>query len=340
MKHLFKENFPITMTGLVLTQFDHPMEIQTVNVPIPGKGQVLLKIDSAPINPSDWAFVRGLYSSPKKPPVIAGFEGSGIVMATGNDFLSRRLLGKKVACFAPPNGNGTWASYCLTHYTTAIPLRKDLNLEQGSMLLVNPLSVMAMIQISQQRKIKAIANTAAASALGQLLDKLCTTNGMACVNIVRRPEQVEQLKKNGATYVIDSSSAHFKMEMRDLFHQLNVQLAFDAVGGPMATDLLEALPKGAEVMSYGALSEAAMSVHPGKLIFENKKVSGFWLSQWITQQSMFNLLRSFKKIQRFLSVEHPINIQKRMSLAETIAFIQTYPDSMSAGKMLVKPWQE
>ena len=61
-----------------------------------------MKIDSAPINPSDWAFLRGLYNSPKKLPVVAGFEGSGIVMATGNDFFSRRLLGKKVACFAPP----------------------------------------------------------------------------------------------------------------------------------------------------------------------------------------------------------------------------------------------
>ena len=327
------------MKGLVLKTFNEDLAVEDLEVPRPVKGEILVKIDSAPINPSDWAFLRGLYASPKKLPVVAGFEGSGIVMATGNDFFSRRLLGKKVALFAPNTGNGTWAEYTLTQAATAIPLKKDLSLEQGSMLLVNPLSVIAMISISKKKRIKAIANTAGASALGQLLNKMCRQNGLQCVNVVRRPEQVELLKKNGAQFILDSSSPNFNTEMRDLFKQLNVEIAFDALSGAMVSQLLAALPKDGEVMVYGALSEEEMKVPHGRFIFEGKKISGFWLSHWIKQQSMFTLLQAFNKVQKFLSREHEIQIKGRMSLTEVNEGLNTFPENMSAGKILIKPWQ-
>ena len=339
MKNIFTSNFPSSMKGLVLKTFNEDLAVEDLEVPRPVKGEILVKIDSAPINPSDWAFLRGLYASPKKLPVVAGFEGSGIVMATGNDFFSRRLLGKKVALFAPNTGNGTWAEYTLTQAATAIPLKKDLSLEQGSMLLVNPLSVIAMISISKKKRIKAIANTAGASALGQLLNKMCRQNGLQCVNVVRRPEQVELLKKNGAQFILDSSSPNFNTEMRDLFKQLNVEIAFDALSGAMVSQLLAALPKDGEVMVYGALSEEEMKVPHGRFIFEGKKISGFWLSHWIKQQSMFTLLQAFNKAQKFLSREHEIQIKGRMSLTEVNEGLNTFPENMSAGKILIKPWQ-
>ena len=339
MKNIFTSNFPSSMKGLVLKTFNEDLAVEDLEVPRPVKGEILVKIDSAPINPSDWAFLRGLYASPKKLPVVAGFEGSGIVMATGNDFFSRRLLGKKVALFAPNTGNGTWAEYTLTQAATAIPLKKDLSLEQGSMLLVNPLSVIAMISISKKKRIKAIANTAGASALGQLLNKMCRQNGLQCVNVVRRPEQVELLKKNGAQFILDSSSPNFNTEMRDLFKQLNVEIAFDALSGAMVSQLLAALPKDGEVMVYGALSEEEMKVPHGRFIFEGKKISGFWLSHWIKQQSMFTLLQAFNKVQKFLSREHEIQIKGRMSLTEVNEGLNTFPENMSAGKILIKPWQ-
>ena len=86
MKNIFSTHFPNSMKGLVLKEFDKGLTVEDLEVPKPAKGEILVKIDSAPINPSDWAFLRGLYASPKKLPVVAGFEGSGIVMATGNDF--------------------------------------------------------------------------------------------------------------------------------------------------------------------------------------------------------------------------------------------------------------
>ena len=212
-----------------------------------------------------------------------------------------------------------------------------MNLENGSMLLVNPLSVIAMLDIAKKRGDKAIANTAAASALGQMMNQMCMDKNLSIVNIVRREEQVALLKKQGAKHIINSSSSNFKDDLSEAFTKLEVSLAFDAVAGQSANDVLEALPSGGELMVYGGLSEQALSVHAGKLIFEKKKVSGFWLSEWITHQPMLKLLRAFNKIQKYLSDKHEISIHNRVSLANTAAGISEYRENMTAGKILVKP---
>ena len=156
---------------------------------------------------------------------------------------------------------------------------------------------------------------------------------------MRRSEQVELLKQNGAQFILDSSSPNFNTEMRDLCKQLNVKIAFDALSGAIVSQLLAALPKDGEVMVYGALSEKEMMIPHGRFIFEGKKISGFWLSQWINQQSMFTLLQAFNKVQKFLCTEHEIQIRDRMSLTQVIEGLNTFPENMSAGKILVKPWQ-
>ncbi len=337
MKMIRDFTLPNTMNALVLQEFDADPQVRELPVPEPGKGELLIKIDSSPINPSDISFIRGLYSSKKELPVVPGFEASGEVVATGNDFMSRRLLGKMVACFAPMDGHGTWAEYMVTGNRLAIPLKKSMNPEQGSMLMVNPLSVIAMLDIARKRGVKAIANTAAASALGQLMNRMSIDLNLPIVNIVRRDEQVELLKSQGARYVVNSTSDTFTDELSSLFEKLNVTLAFDAIAGQMTFDLIEALLAGGEVMIYGGLSEELAAIHPGKLIFEKKKVSGFWLSQWITHQSMLKLIRSFNKIQKYLAKDHQFTIHKRVSLIETVHGIALYRENMTAGKVLVKP---
>lgn len=337
MKSIPSFEHPNKMRALQLTEFNGNPQLQEVDVPLPVKGEVLVKIDSSPINPSDYSFIRGLYSTKKTLPVIPGFEASGIVVATGNDFMSKRLLGKSVACFAPTEGNGTWAEFMVTNNNLAIPLKKGFDLEQGSMLLVNPLSVIAMLEIAKKGGHKAIANTAAASALGQMLNSLCIDKNIPLVNIVRRDEQVELLKKQGAMHVVNSSSANFAKELLSIFSELQVTLAFDAIAGQMGFDLLEALPSGGEVMVYGALSEQPVPAHPGKLIFEKKKISGFWLSEWITHQPMLKMLFTFNKIQKYISEKHQTSIHKRVSLENAVDGVSLYLEKMSAGKILVKP---
>lgn len=325
------------MRALVLSEFNVNPQVQQVKVPIPEKGEVLINIDSSPVNPSDNSFLKGMYSTKKPLPVIPGFEASGKVVATGNDFMSKRLLGKSVACFAPMDGNGTWAEYMVTKNNMVIPLKKGVDLEQGSMLMVNPLSVIAMLKITKKGGHTAIANTAAASALGRMMNKLCIEKNLPLVNIVRREDQVELLKSQGAKYVVNSSSENFADELKTLFTKLNVTLAFDAIAGQSAFELMEALPSGGEVMVYGGLSEQPAYANPGKLIFEKKKLSGFWLSEWITHQPLLKMLTFFNKVQKLLIENHQTAIHKRVSLDETVDGISLYLENMTAGKILVKP---
>ncbi|MFY0687182.1 MAG: zinc-binding dehydrogenase [Cyclobacteriaceae bacterium] len=338
MKIIPNYDLPSIMKAVQLVEFDQPLQLIETAVPTPGKGEVLVKMDSAPVNPSDWSYLKGIYSAPKKPPVIPGFEGSGTVVASGSDFMSKRLLGKKVSCFAPPAGNGTWAQFMVTSNKTVIPLRKEVDLEQGSMLLINPLSVFAMVEIAKKRKIKGIANTAAASALGQMLDKLCSQSGITCINIVRRQEQVDQLKAKGIMHVINSTDENYQAELKEAFKQYNVMLAFDPIAGDSPYSLLEALPKGGEVMVYGSLSLENVTAHPRHLVFSDKKLSGFWLSAWIPQQNILKLLRLFDKVQKFLNTSH-VHIQQRVSLENAQDGINQYIEKMSAGKVLIKPWE-
>ena len=340
MKSIPNFELPHEMRALVLEAYNVPPKVQRIQTPKPGKGEILVQIDSSPINPSDNSFLKGNYSTKKDLPVVPGFEASGKVLATGNDFMSKRLLGKNVACFAPMDGNGTWAEYMLTSSKSAIPLKKSMDIEQGSMLMVNPLSVLAMLEISKKGRHDAIANTAAASALGRMMNHLCIERNIPIVNIVRREEQVQLMNSEGAKYIVNSSSKNFPNELKEVFNKLNVTLVFDAIAGESVFSLMEALPMGGEVMVYGGLSEAAAMVHPGKLIFEKKTVSGFWLSEWITHQSMFKMLGMFNKIQRLLSEKHQNTINKRVPLEDAVNGLQLYLDKMTLGKVLVKPWLE
>ena len=337
MKTISNFNLPERMKALVLQEFGVNPQVQKVAVPTPNKGEVLIKIDSSPINPSDNSFLKGMYSTKKHLPIIPGFEASGKVVASGDDFMSKRLLDKSVACFAPMDGNGTWAEFMVTKNNMVIPLKKNVDIEQGSMLMVNPLSVLAMVEIARKGGHKAIANTAAASALGRMMNRVCIEKNYPIVNIVRREEQVQLMKSEGAKYIINSSSKNYLEELNSVFSKLKVSLAFDAIAGESVFSLMEALPPGGEVMVYGGLSEESAIVNPGKLIFEKKKLSGFWLSEWITHQSLIKMLFMFNKIQKLLMEKHQITIHQRVSLDETVKGLALYTDKMTLGKVLVKP---
>ena len=337
MKTLKTFSFPSKMKALVLHKYDTDPVLEEIEVPRPGKGEVLIKMDSSPVNPSDLSFLKGMYSTKKKTPVVPGFEGSGIVVATGDDLMSKRVLGKPVSCFAPTDGNGTWAEFMMTRSNSVIPLKKNVDMEQASMLLVNPLSAYAMIQIAKSKRSKAILNTAAASQLGQMMIRLSREENLPIVNIVRRQDQVDMLKNVGAEHVLNSTEKDFADQLMKICNQLKVSLAFDAIAGDMTFQLLEALPSGGEVMVYGGLSEKPAMIDPGKLIFQKKSVSGFWLSEWITHQGMIRLLFIFNKIQKFIGDKYRSSIYKRVSLKDTMEGVKSYNEKMSLGKILIKP---
>ncbi|HLY25746.1 MAG TPA: alcohol dehydrogenase catalytic domain-containing protein, partial [Aggregatilineales bacterium] len=175
---------PATMRALEMHAEDGKAEsLKLVEKPVmaPGPGEVLIKVAAAPVNPSDLAFLKGMYGTRKKLPVVPGFEGSGTVIAAGSGIVPNFYVGRRVA-FVAGDGDGTWAEYAVTSATLCIPLPQGVSLEQGSMTMVNPLTALAFLEIVKQGRHKAIINTAAASALGKMMLKLSLKNGLPIIH--------------------------------------------------------------------------------------------------------------------------------------------------------------
>jgi len=142
-------------------------------------------------------------------------------------------------------GAGTYARYVKVRARDSVPLSQETSAAQGAAALINPLTVLGMVQTMRQEGFTALVHTAAASNLGQMLQRLCLIEGIDLVNIVRRPGQVELLRSLGAKYVLDSSSPDFFDELVDALHATGATLAFDATGGPQAGRILLAMEQAA-----------------------------------------------------------------------------------------------
>lgn len=249
------------------------------------------------------------------------------------------LKGKRVACHAADRSivGGTWAEYLVTPAHACVPLRKEVDTEQGATMLVNPLTAWALVDEARREGHSAIVQTAAASALGRMVVRLAAKAGIQVINIVRRTEQADLLRAMGAEHVMNSSDAEFDAKLRELCKQLNASLGLDAVAGEMTARVLRAQPKGSRMLVYGALSLSPSQIDPGSLVFEGKRVEGFWLSQWLRHKSMLGRFRMARKVQRMLANELKTEFQARFSLEEAPRALQQYATNMTAGKVLLVP---
>jgi NADPH:quinone reductase len=333
---------PATMHALEMHAEDgKPESLKLVEKPVPhpASNEVLIKVAAAPINPSDVAFLRGIYGTHKRLPVIPGFEGSGTVVAAGTGILPRFYVGRRVA-FVGSDGDGSWAEYAVASVMQVFPLPKDVTLEQGSMSMVNPLTALAFMEIVREGRHKAIINTAAASALGIMMLKLGLQQGLPIIHVVRRAEQVAALRAKGAKHVLNSSDADFDAALKALTHDLKATLAFDAVAGDLTNRILSAMPQRSEIIIYGGLSESAVTFDPGKFIFEGKQVSGFWLPVWLARHGTLNTGRLILKVRNLITGELSSEIRDRISLKDAARGLADYNANMSAGKVLFVPNHE
>ncbi len=334
------QTVPPTMRALQLRAYDgKPESLVLVEKPVPrpGKGQVLVKIAATPVNPSDTGFIRGLYAMQKKLPITPGFEGSGTVVAAGSGFMGRALIGKRVACSAPFDGDGTWAEYMVTSAKMCIPLRKQVSLEQGAMLIVNPMTAWALLDIAKRGGHRAVVQSAAASALGRMIFRLGQRFGITVINVVRRQEQIDLLQALGAKYVLNSSATDFEEHLRQLGHELQVSLALEAVSGEISAYILRALPKGAKMIVYGAVSEQGCQIDPRSLIFDGKRLEGFWLAEWARHKSMPGQIRAAMQVQKLLESDLKTEVRARLPLEEAGKGLQQYAAHMTEGKILLVP---
>lgn len=313
------------------------LRVEDVAKPQPGPGEVLVRVVASPINPSDLAFLEGNYSPRPPVPTRAGLEGSGTVTEVGSGAMGRYLSGKRVAFVAGGSGGGAWAEHIVVPSRLALPLNDDVSFEAGAMSVVNPLTALAFLEIAESAKHKAVVNTAAAGALGRMVDRVLTSAGIKVINVVRRPDQVESLSE--AVVVLDSSSSNFDRDLEAVCKEHEANLAFDAVGGVLTRRLLAAMPGAATVMVYGGLSQQPAQANIGDLVFTGKTVTGFWLTRWLPQKSTVQSFRLWKKVQRLIGNELASEVRATFSLESIVDAVSSYQAAMSAGKVLITPDQ-
>jgi NADPH2:quinone reductase len=332
---------PDQMTAVVLDSYSgaDALCVEQRPVPKPGKDEVLVKVAASPINPSDLAFLDGNYGFNNPPPVVPGGEGSGTVVAVGPGAMGRYFLGKRVACLSKGERDGIWAEYVVASTQGGVfPLNKSVSLEQGAMSVINPLTASAFLEITKKGGHKAIVLTAAAGALGQMVNRLGRSEGVQVINVVRRDAQVELLKAQGATIVLNSSDVDFDRQLHKACHQYDAHLAFDAVAGPMTGQLLNALPENSTVTVYSCLSHKAPETNVDQIIFQGKTITGLWLGPWLySNKNLFQILMFWRRSQKLIGTDLRSEIRARYPFQDAKKAIQEYKGQMTGGKVLLKP---
>jgi NADPH2:quinone reductase len=323
------------MLAVQVEAYGAPVCVQRVPVPQPARGEVLIQVAAAPVNPTDLAVVRGLRQSAGSLPVVPGAEGSGTVVAAGAGLLPRLWLGRRVACASAPGRTGTWAEYMVTRATFCFPLQGHVSLEQGAMLIVNPLTALAFFDIARRDHHAALVSNAAASALGRMIGRLGRRRGLPVINIVRRAEQASLLRAEGAEWVLNSSDPDFSDQLRALARRLNATLLLDAVAGDHTQVLLAAAPPGSTVLVYAHLAGQAISLDARTLFYEDKRAVGFYLPNWMRRKGLLQILRDTRTVQHLAATDLATSIQRRVPLAEAQRAVDLYVGGMTAGKVLL-----
>tara|TARA_R110002074_G_C12554332_1_gene666919 strand:+ start:7542 stop:8681 length:1140 start_codon:yes stop_codon:yes gene_type:complete len=254
------------------------MELVEQLMPTPKPNQVIVRVEASPINPSDLGVMFGMATMGEATssgsgkdislaapvsaqgmrvmkarigaPLPVGNEGAGTVVAAGDGEVAQSLMGKVVAVM----GGGMYGQYRCVDAATCMPLSPGDTAKDGASSFVNPLTALSMIETMRMEGHTALVHTAAASNLGQMLNRICKTDKVDLVNIVRNKDQVKILKDMGAKYIVDSSSENFLAELTDAIHATGATLAFDATGGgTLASTILSAM-EGAAARTPGAYS--------------------------------------------------------------------------------------
>ena len=270
------------------------LEISLLNVPTPEPKpeEVVVRVEATPINPSDLGLLTGAadlstakVSGTKDSPVVTakvpevamramagrldesmpvGNEGAGVVIHTGSSDAAKALMGKTVSMI----GGAMYAQYRTLRVNECMPLPAGTTAAEGASWFVNPLTALGMTETMRREGHKALVHTAAASNLGQMLNKICLKDGIALVNIVRSQEQADLLRKIGARHVVDSSSSGFMDDLVQALADTGATIAFDAIGGgKLAGQILTAMEAAINRTAKTAYSRYGSSVHKQVYIY-------------------------------------------------------------------------
>jgi NADPH2:quinone reductase len=269
------------------------LEISLVRVPVaePAADEVVVRVEAAPINPSDLGLMFGpadisaarasgagedaVVTAPIPEKLMrtlaarvgesmpVGNEGAGVVVKAGSSAEAQALLGKAVAIF----GGAMYSQFRTLKLAQCLALPPGTKPAEGASCFVNPLTALGMVETMRREGHSALVHTAAASNLGQMLNRICIKDGVSLVNIVRKPEQEELLRSQGAKYVCNSSSPQFMEELTQALTTTGATIAFDAIGGgKLASQILTCMEAAAaskmkEYSRYGSSTHKQVYIY-------------------------------------------------------------------------------
>ncbi|MDD9911071.1 MAG: zinc-binding dehydrogenase [Ahrensia sp.] len=322
----------------VLSDMGPWVELAEIDTPEPAEGQVRIKVSLASINPSDEMFIQGLYGQPRQKGRPAGFEGVGVIEASGGGQFADSLVGQRVAFAAGPNGSGAWADYAITDAAGVIPLIEGVRDEDGAAMIVNPLTALAMFDIVKEVGEKSFIITAGASQLCKLMIKVARDEGYEPIAIVRRDSQIDMLKELGAAHVLNCESDGFAADLYPLCRSAKPRVFLDAVANNQSAQIFDAMPNRARWVIYGKLDDELPTImQPGQMIFMMKQIEGFWLTRWMQEKDMGEKMGAIQKAQQlFASGEWQTDVTAIVPLSQAMDRV---PEELAKpnGKVFIKP---
>lgn len=356
------------------------LELSLVDIPTPepADDEVVVRVEATPINPSDLGLLIGpadmsaaKASGTKEMPVITatmpeaamrmmgarldqslpvGNEGAGTVIATGSSDAAKALLGKTVSMI----GGAMYSQYRVLKVRDVMELPTGTTAADGASWFVNPLTALGMTETMRRENHKALVHTAAASNLGQMLNKICIKDGIPLVNIVRNKEQADILHKIGAKYVVDSTAPSFMDDLTNALVETGATIAFDAIGGgKLASQILTAMEMAAnktakeysrygsnvykQVYIYGSLDNRPTELN--RSFGLSWGVGGWLLTPFLQKIGPAEIGRLRQRVASELKTTFASHYTRVVSLAEALdpANITVYAKRATGEKFLINP---
>ncbi len=290
------------MKAIRFEQFGEPADVLKVAEmpePRPGRGEVRVRMIASPVNPSDLLTVRGKYGVLPALPFTPGYEGVGIVDEAGPGPIGRLLVGRRVAVLGQEGGN--WAESTVLPALRVVPVPSDLPDDQVASFFVNPATALAMIRhVLKVPKGAWLLQSAAGSTLGRMIIKLGRHDGFRTINVVRRPEAMDELKVIGADAVISSADGPIGDQVRAIVGQPGVKYALDPVGGATGTGVFDALGDDGRMLVYGTLELKPLEIDPRRMIAAKRVVEGFYLGHWAAARNKLLMVLLFREISNLI----------------------------------------
>lgn len=354
------------------------LSIVVVPMPEPKAGEVLVKVEASPINPSDLGLLLGpadvstlritgsgddAVASMEVPaammpamqarldaPMPVGNEGAGVVVAAGAG--AEHMIGKTIGVA----GGAMYSQYRCVPAVSCIVMHEGTTPAQGASCFVNPLTALGMVETMKMEGHTALVHTAAASNLGQMLVKICLAEGVQLINIVRKQEQVEQLKALGAVHVVNSSEPGFQNDLVEAIAATGATLAFDATGGgKLAGQILTAMEIAANKTAaghsiYGSTTFKQVYIYGGldrtptvlnRAFGLAWSLGGWLLTYFIEKISAEEFAALRQRVADEISTTFASHYTREISLAEVLSedAIKAYSKQATGEKFLIKPHQ-